>query len=46
MHRAAFCGHVEVVRVLAEFHADVNAKDSDGWTPMHQGCRTRRMWRL
>ena len=29
MHWAAENGHTEVVRVLAENNADVNAKDSD-----------------
>lgn len=28
-------GHIEIVKFLVEFGCDVNAQDSDGWTPLH-----------
>ena len=31
---AALRGHHEVVKVLIEHRADVNAQDSNGWTPL------------
>ena len=36
MHAAAFFGNFEVVRILIEFDpAYINAKEEDGWTPLH-----------
>lgn len=35
LHNAICAGHYEVVKFLIEQHADVNAQDSDGWTPLH-----------
>ena len=32
---AAVGGHLEIVRVLLEHNADVNAQDNDGLTPLH-----------
>jgi ankyrin repeat protein len=32
-------GHAEVVKALLEKGADVQAKNSDGWTPLHWACR-------
>lgn len=31
---AAYYGHVQVVNLLIEHHADVNARDEDGFTPL------------
>ena len=36
LHRAAAEGHEATARTLIyEGKADVNAKDNDGWTPLH-----------
>jgi hypothetical protein len=35
MHHAAMSGNVGAIKVLAEFGADVNAKDIDGLIPLH-----------
>ena len=36
MHRAAYCGHKDVVRVLVQNGADVGAVDADGMTALHK----------
>ncbi len=46
MMRAAFNGHVEVLRFLHDNRADVNAKDSEGWTALMYAtftCQTEAM---
>lgn len=35
MHNAICAGHLEIVQFLVLFGCDVNAQDSDGWTPLH-----------
>ena len=35
LHAAAFSGNLEVVRILIEYDADVNARDVDGYTPLY-----------
>mmetsp|Transcript_25288 Transcript_25288/g.42362 ORF Transcript_25288/g.42362 Transcript_25288/m.42362 type:complete len:86 (+) Transcript_25288:124-381(+) len=35
IHRAVGNGHHELVQILIEFKADVEAKDNNGYTPMH-----------
>jgi ankyrin repeat protein len=39
LHQAAFFGMVDFVRVLVEHGADVNARDSRGYTPFLQAMR-------
>ena len=36
MHRAAYCGHGDVVRVLVREGAEGGRTDSDGKTPLHK----------
>ena len=40
LHQAAYTGHVEVLRVLAELGADKDAMDAIGMTP----CTLRQAW--
>ena len=35
LHNAICAGHFDIVKFLVEFGCDVNAQDSDGWTPLH-----------
>ncbi len=35
LHHAARLGNIEIVSLLLKLGADVNAKDSDGTTPLH-----------
>ena len=37
LHRAAYNGHVNVMKVLLKHGADPNAPTLDGWTPLHSG---------
>lgn len=39
LHRAAYSGHLEVVRTLDHHGADLHARTVDGWTPLHSACR-------
>ncbi|XP_078258845.1 ankyrin repeat domain-containing protein 49 [Rhinoraja longicauda] len=39
LHRAAYSGHIEVVRKLITQGADVHARTIDGWTPLHSACK-------
>ncbi|KAF6731447.1 Apoptosis-stimulating of p53 protein 2 [Oryzias melastigma] len=34
-HNAVCAGHTEIVKFLVQFGVNVNAADSDGWTPLH-----------
>ena len=36
LHRAAFKGYTDVVKLLLANKAEVNAKTNDGLTPLHQ----------
>lgn len=36
LHRAAYCGHRAVVKLLLNFHADPQRCDDDGATPLHK----------
>lgn len=35
LHNAICAGHFDIVTFLVNFGCDVNAQDSDGWTPLH-----------
>ena len=39
LHVAAFAGPMDVVESLLANNADVNARDKNGWTPLHLGRR-------
>ncbi|XP_038154039.1 ankyrin repeat domain-containing protein 49 [Cyprinodon tularosa] len=39
LHRAAYSGHLEVVRTLLAAGSTVNHRTIDGWTPLHSACR-------
>lgn len=39
LHRAAYGGHMDVVRELIRQGADVHAVTVDGWTPLHSACK-------
>ena len=39
LHRAAYAGHTDVVKVLLQHGADVKVKDTDGQTPLHKACK-------
>ncbi|XP_004427492.1 PREDICTED: ankyrin repeat domain-containing protein 49 [Ceratotherium simum simum] len=39
LHRAAYGGHLDVVRELVAQGADVHAVTVDGWTPLHSACK-------
>lgn len=38
MHKAALNGHLPIIRYLIEASAEVNARDGDGWTALHNAC--------
>jgi ankyrin repeat protein len=40
LHQAAYTGHMDVIRVLAELGADKDAMDAIGMTP----CTVRQAW--
>jgi ankyrin repeat protein len=38
----SFCGtdqHLEVIRILLEYGAEINCQDEDRWTPLHLACQ-------
>ena len=39
LHRAAYNGHKEVVKILLQTGADITARTVDGWQPLHCACR-------
>ncbi|XP_069746912.1 ankyrin repeat domain-containing protein 49 [Narcine bancroftii] len=39
LHRAAYSGHIAIVRKLIAQGADVHARTIDGWTPLHSACK-------
>ena len=41
MHRAAYCGHGDVVSVLVREGAEGGRTDSDGKTPLHKVSTVR-----
>jgi ankyrin repeat protein len=42
LHWAAQRGHKDVVKLLIDAGADLNAKDKNGWTPLHLTCGLTR----
>jgi hypothetical protein len=38
MHKAALNGHLPVVVFLVSQGTDVQARDADGWTALHNAC--------
>ena len=38
IHEAAEAGNIEVVKQHLAAGADVNAKDDNGWTPLHEAA--------
>jgi ankyrin repeat protein len=38
LHLAANKGHIEVVKLLIEHGAYVNAKNNNGWAPLHEAA--------
>ena len=40
LHRAAYAGHMEAVKVLLQHGANVEAQDSDGQTCLHKACKS------
>jgi hypothetical protein len=38
LHKAALNGHLDVIKYLLPNHADVHARDADGWTALHNAC--------
>ncbi len=39
LHLAAAKGHEESIRVLLDADADIDARDLQGWTALHQASR-------
>nr|XP_020665037.1 ankyrin repeat domain-containing protein 49 [Pogona vitticeps] len=39
LHRAAYSGHLEIVRELIAHGADIHALTVDSWTPLHSACK-------
>ncbi|KAL3316834.1 hypothetical protein Ciccas_004513 [Cichlidogyrus casuarinus] len=35
LHRAAYSGHVETMKLLIKAGSDVDSRSNDGWTPLH-----------
>lgn len=51
LHNAICAGHLDIVRSLVQFGVDVNAVDTDGWTPLHcaASCNNQpvvRVWHV
>ena len=42
LHWAAYCGHVEVIQLLAARGAEINSQDSGKETPLHRAARVGR----
>lgn len=38
LHRAAYEGHTNIMKLLLDSDADMNALTEDGWTPLHSAC--------
>lgn len=43
LHRAALWNHVNIVRILGERNANLNAIDEGNWTPLHVAVKWNRM---
>ena len=39
LHESAYRGFVDLVQLLIEKGAAIDATDKDGWTPLHAACR-------
>ena len=44
LHNAVCAGHTEIVKFLVQFGVNVNAADSDGWTPPKRPCKSKCFW--
>ena len=44
LHGASANGHVEVVKLLLDKEANVNAADEGGWTPLHGASQNGHVW--
>ena len=38
LHKAALNGHLPIIKYLLPGKADVQARDADGWTALHNAC--------
>ena len=38
LHKAALHGHLSIIVYLLQNKADVHARDTDGWTALHNAC--------
>ena len=43
LHRAAYCGHSEAVRLLLRHNADITLQDSDGFTAVHKALQQQQL---
>ena len=42
LHRAAYMGHLNIVKLLLKYKADLDCQDSDGLTPLHKAYQQRK----
>lgn len=47
LHRACYSGHTDIVKLLIDRGANVQARTADGWEPLHSACRWgKRIYRI